>query len=463
MPEAPERLVVGGTIAALCLADALAGAGRPVRLLVPRKGVGGGFLPVQRGEVPLELGMRVLELRYEGVDEPPPLAAYRPDEDGHRPHVARVDAWVRELVGDAAVVPVDAPASYLSGRLGPELLLSSDLRGAATFVDAGDAGRIAAEAERAEAAGGPAGWLAPENRPGLWARSFTEASLHQHGPALHERLLAPFTAKIRQGGGDDVVAALRRKLWVPLFWPRTVAEAFGGRPVGFVPERPLSIVHPGGGIGPVVRALLDRVAARVPTEQYDGVRGVRRDGRAVRLTFADGREEVAEQPVLAMAAGELFAAAGIDYAPAKVRSVLAWLRVAAADLRALPGFVHVHDADVPAYRVTPGHEDPATGDRVLCVELAHDVPAEDAPARARAVLERLGILAEGAPAADLGTFAGPTFTDPTAETVQRHAAAVARWHELALPGLVVGGALTMGADSFNDQVVQGLHAAQALA
>ena len=59
MTEAREQLVVGGTVAALSAADALAAAGRPVRLLMPRKGVGGGFLPMARGGVPLELGMRV--------------------------------------------------------------------------------------------------------------------------------------------------------------------------------------------------------------------------------------------------------------------------------------------------------------------------------------------------------------------------------------------------------------------
>lgn len=463
MSEPAEQLVVGGTIAAVCAADALAARGRSVRLLLPRKGVGGGFLPVVRDGVPLELGMRVLELHYEGVGAPPPLHTYRPDEEGHRPFVGLVDQWVRDLVGDDAVVPVDAPASYVGGRLGPELLLRSDLRGAAELVSPEEGRRIAAEADEAVAAAGPAGWLSAEGRADLWARAFDEASVHQHGQTFHERFLAPFAAKIRPGGGSDVVAALRRKLWLPLFWPQTVAEAFGGRPVGFVPERPLTVVGPGGGIGPVVRALLDRVSARVRVEEYDAVSGLEAAGPALRITLGDGREEVAERPVLGLSAPELFAAAGIEYAPAKVRSVLAWVRVAEEDLRVLPGFVHVHDAEVRAYRVTAGHRDAGSGARVLCVELAHDVGPDDAPVQARSALERLGITAEGAAADVLGVFSGPTFTDPTADTASRHARAVASWHDRSLPAVVVGGALTMGADSFNEQVLQGLQTAEELA
>jgi hypothetical protein len=282
--------------------------------------------------------------------------------------------------------------------------------------------------------------------------------VHQHGPRFHELFLAPFTRKIRPGGGADVVASLRRKLWVPLFWPRTVAEAFGGQPVGFAPERPLTVVRPGG-MGPVVRALLDRLRERqVPVDTYDRLAAVAPEGPAVRLTFADGREETATRPVLGLSAGELFAAAGADHAPDRLRSVLAWVGVREDDLTELPGFVHVLDPGVPAYRITPG-ERGDDGVRVVCVELAHDVAAEDAAATAVGVLHTTGLLREGAAGSDLGVFSGPTFTDPTAANVARHAAALATWRDLRADAVVVGGAESFGADSFNEQVLQGLHAA----
>jgi hypothetical protein len=461
--SATRQVVVGGTVAALVAADALAARGRPVRLLLPRKGVGGGFMPVERDGRVLERGMRVLELRYEGTGTPPPLERYRPGEDGHRPFVALVDAWVRELVGDDQVVEIDPPASFLGGRLCPEVLVSSDLSRAAQCVPPGGARAIAAEAAAAADSSGDAGWLAPAAADRLWQTSLDDASVHQHGPTFHRHFLAPFTDKVRPAGGRDVLAALRRKLWAPLFWPRTVAEAFGDGPVGFVPDRPLTVVRPGG-MAPVVRALLRRLGERdVEIVDYDSVTRVEPAGRSARISLSDGRVETVHRPVLAMATGELFAAVGVAHAPARVRSVLAWVEVQESDLVELPGFVDVVDPEVAAYRITPGQLDHARRTRVVCVELAHDVDTGAAAEVARAALERVGIVRAGSATRDLGVFAGPTFTDPTADNLARHAEALAGVQALELDAVVVGGALAFGSDAFNEQVVQGLQAAERLA
>lgn len=452
------RTVLGGTIAALAAADALAAGGRPVRLLLPRRGVGGGFAPVERDGHRLELGMRVLELRYEGTTTPPPLDRYRPDGEGHRAFVGLVDSWVRGLVGADRIVEIDKPASFVRDRLGPEVLLTSDLTGATELVSAEDARRIAGEAAAA-AAQGPAGWLAASEQYRLWDASLDDASRHQHGRTFHERLIAPLVGKMRAGGGRDVPAALRRKLWMPLFWPETVAEVFAGRRPRFVPDRPLTVVRPGG-MGPIVEALLARLRApHVEVVPYDAVTAITQDGGRIHIALSDGRVEVAERPVIGVSSGELFGALGIPFALTKVQSVFAWVGVREADVRRLPGYVHVLDADVPAYRITPGERE-RTGTRVLCAELSFDVGKEAAAERAREALVRVGIVDEGAPTQDLGVFAGPTFTDPTADNLQRHARAIEQLQALQLPGTVIGGAQAPGADSFNEQVVQGLQAAE---
>jgi hypothetical protein len=454
-------VVVGGSLAALAAADALA-ARRPVRLLLPRRGVGGGFLPLEREGRRLELGMRALELRYEGAGVPPPLDSYRPEGDGHRPFVARVDAWVRDLVGDGALVDLPAPASYVDGRLGPELLLTSDLTGAAGLVGPAVAGRIAAEASRAAVVSGPAGWLAPEHRDRLWDVSLDEASLHQHGRTFHELFVGALSRKVRPAGGSDVVAALRRKLWVPLFWPQTLADAFAGRPPGFVPDRPLTVTT-GGGAGPVVTALLDRLVSRgVEVVHHDGLRALACEDGDLLVETADGRVERAHRPVLGVGAGELFAAVGIEHAATRVRSVIAWVEVAEDDVVQLPGVVHVLDPAVPAYRVTPGERDASTGARVLCVELCHDIATEGAVATAAAAVRRIGLVREGAAVRGLTAVAAPAFSDPTAQNRARHEAAWAAWRELDLTAVVVGGAQAFGYDSFNEQVVQGLQVAERL-
>lgn len=453
------HVVVGGTVAALAAADALGRRGRAVRLLLPRKGVGGGFMAVERGGHRLELGMRVLELRYEGTAAVPPLARYRPEGDGHRPFIGLIDAWVRELVGDGRIVDIDEPASFVGGRLGPEVLLTSDLTRARELVSAEEAGRISGEAAAAVGAHGPAGLLSPEESHRLGDTSLDDASRYQHGRTFHERLIAPLVDKMRPGGGSGVPASLRRKLWMPLFWPQTVAEAFSGGPPGFVPDRPLTVVRPGG-MGPVVEALLARLRApRIEVVPYDALAGIGQEAGRIRIELSDGRVELADRPILGVGTGELFAAAGIPFAPTKVQSVFAWVGVAESDVRRLPGYLHVLDADVPAYRITPGELDLGTGNRVLCVELSYDVAKDAAGGLARTILERVGVVREGAPTQDLGVFAGPTFTDPTVANVGQHARALERLAGLDLPATVIGGAQAFGADSFNEQVIQGLQAA----
>ncbi|WP_157519219.1 hypothetical protein [Modestobacter sp. Leaf380] len=429
-----------------------------MRLLLPRTGVGGGFMPRQRGGRSLELGLRALELDYEGTTAPP-LASYRVRDGGHRPFVSMIDAWVRDLVPPDALVELPPARMFLAGRSVPEAFISSDLTGAHRWVPGAVAHRVAAEAAARVADGGAAGWLAPSASAQLAGADLETASIHQHGPTFHRLLMEPFLAKLRPAGGRDVAAELRRKLWVPLFWPVTVAEAFGGERPAFRPHRPAVVVREGGGIGPVVVALLARLRRRgVHVHQHDGVRALAPSGSAVAITLADGTDLLATRPVLALSAGELFGALDIDYRPARVRSVIAWVAAREDDVRETPGFVHVVDADVPAYRVTPAPADDS-GTRVFCVELAHDVAEGAAAEVAAAVVTRLGLVREGTQLVDVAVFAGPTFADPTADTLRAHRAAAEQLAGLELPAAVLGGALAFGSDTFNEQVVQGLHVA----
>jgi hypothetical protein len=95
---AEPLVVAGGSIAALVAADAALRAGRPVELLVPERGVGGGFLPVTVGGRRLGLGVRLLEIDREDAGDPPPLSAYRPGPSSHAPYVRLVASWVEGLV-----------------------------------------------------------------------------------------------------------------------------------------------------------------------------------------------------------------------------------------------------------------------------------------------------------------------------------------------------------------------------
>lgn len=451
--------VTGGSIAALACADTFAAAGLSVRLLLPRKGAGGGFAPMRREGRGLELGVRLFELAYEGVEEDdiPPLADYEPAIGHHRAYTPLVRRWVQERAGDR-LVQADRPRMVLDGHVVDDLLFTTDATVLRHALGDEERAAIRAEAEVAAAAQGDAGPLADDRADELAGMSLQDASLACHGPTFHGRFAEPYAGKI-VGGTHDVLATLRRKAWVPLFWPRTLAEACGDGPVSFHPDRPFHGLT-GGGAGQIVDLLLDRLRAhpRVEVREVGALEHVApANGSGVRMDFADTGTIFARRPVIANAPSELFAAAGIDYTPEKARTVIVWLDVAASDLLWIPGLLNVVDRADPIVRVSSGGWSATADHRILTVELAHDTDPKAAVPAVIASLKRYGILAEGASPEVAMAVAAPTFALPTADNVARFDRAHDQFIGLGLDADLAGGVTDFGADAFNEQVVQALH------
>jgi hypothetical protein len=468
--RAGETVVVGGTWAALVAADALATAGEPVRLLLPHRGVGGGFAPRVVHGRSLELGLRVLELGHEAAPaaaDVPPLRDHDPAGTGHVPYLPLVDAYVRALAGPD-LVRLAPSATAVAGRLADDLFLTADPQGVRSALSADQRRRAAAELRDVWGTAGPGAPEAPVAAgPGALgdgtARTLAEASLANHGPTVHHALVAPFAAKVVAGGADAVLAAARRRIWTPVLWPRSTWEACAGVPFGFRPARPQHGIR--GGVGVLVDRLLERLAhdERVTIETPGRLAGVApaRDGD-VRLRFAAAPDVVARRPVLATPAAELFAAAGVAYAPVRARTVVAWVEVADEHVRVAPPVVHVVDPAIDALRITAPVA-PAgvpAGRTLFCVELRHDLPEASIAVAARAGLERTGLVGEAAPAALVDGLSARTFPLPTRATAAAFAAARAAFDDAGIEADVVGGATGLTGDYLNEQIVAGLACAE---
>lgn len=455
---AEAQVVAGGSIAALVAADAALRAGRRVELLLPERGVGGGFLPMPAAGRRLPLGVRLLEIDREDASPPPPLAAYRPGPTGHAPFVRLVADWVDELV-DGRLAEVGRPAMAVGDRLTDDIYFTVDLDRVREALSREEARRTAAEAAAARRAGGDAGVLG-DGRD-LLACSLEDASRANHGGTFHDRFIAPMCAKIHPGGAAAVPAALRRKVWMPLFHPATLERAAAGRPTGYRPRRPFHTVVPGG-MAAVVEALLARIrrSSGVTITSVGPLAEARADGGRAHLRFADGVERRVARPVIGVAAQELFPALGAPYAPARVPMAIAWAEVDEGDLLALPSLVHAPDPAVAAFRVSAA-EPPAPGRRLLVVELRHDVAEEGIDAAARESLRAIGLVREGARIDVVHRLRGLGAPDPSAAALRAFEQARSRAAEAGLPAEVVGGASAFGADAFNEQVVQGLRAEEA--
>src|SRR4051794_4471270 len=180
----------------------------------------------------LQLGVRVLELAYEDDGSVPPLADYEPGSNGHRPYAPLIRSWVEDLVGDR-LREVAAPRVSLGGELLDDYLFTVDLTGVPPALHEDERRRVADEAAAAVRELGDAGVLAGD----LGDTDLAAASIANHGRTFHDRFIEPLAAKFVRGGTASILAAWRRKAWMPLFWPRTVHEAFAGGTTSFRPGR----------------------------------------------------------------------------------------------------------------------------------------------------------------------------------------------------------------------------------
>lgn len=452
--------MVGGSIAALVAADALAAQGEDVRLLLPERGIGGGFAPIRRDGRELELGVRLLELTYEGVPEQiPPLRDYQPGIGGHRPYAHLIESWIRELLGEA-LVEVERPRMIFDDRLVDDLYFTTDARVLRGALSSNERELIAAEAlAAAVAADSGAGVLDPARAAELATLSTAEASRRNHGLRFHQRFVAPLADKIVTDGAERVLAAYRRKIWVPLFWPVTVAQACGEGDVDFSPSRPFHTVSSNAG-GGLLEALQRRLRSRgVRTEVAGRLESLARCGGSVEMSFSGGGLFVAEQPIIGPAPGEVFASAGATYAPEQARSVICWVEAEPEDLSWTPSLLNIVDPEIPALRVSSGGRG-APGTQLLTIELRHDLPEREIASAAVSSLIRTGVVGADAELHVVMSAAAPTFAVPTQKTFEDFARAQDAVATLEIDAEIVGGAAGFAADALGEQIIQGLRAAE---
>lgn len=454
-------VVVGGSIGALVAALHTARLGRRVDLLVPGGRLGGGFRDLEVDGRRLRTGIRLLELTY--GDEvvaagavTPSLDTYEPGPSGHVPHMAAVRRTILDLV-DGEVHEAPTPLLARGGRVGNDVHMTADLRHLPAVLTAGELAEVAAEAAAIEAVRGPGGVLT-DPLADLWALPLDAASLANHGPTFHRLVVEPVAAKVLGTGSADIATALRRKAWLALFHPRTLREAATGSTVGYRPRRPFH-VDASGGCSAVVDALVQavddhpRIARRATARLVDA-------RRAGRLRFEDGDEVVSERPIVALPAAEVAAAVGVDHAVAPAMVRVTWVEVAADDVLETPSAVLLADADVAAYRLGVGGVG-RPGTVVFAIE--HGVGPAVGPEEVGRALRSAGVVRPGARWHQVHQVTAAAGPSPSTSAAAAAAAALAAVADRAPWLQRIGGAAAVGADSWNEQVVGGLHAAHRVA
>jgi hypothetical protein len=459
------QVVVGGSIASLVATDQLARRGRRVELHLPERGVGGGFMPIETARRRLDLGARLIELSYDDeVGVPPPLDRYQAGPHGHRPYLALIDELVRELAGDD-LVTVRAPEVSVDRRRIRDYVLNGDLSGLVEVVPDVELAAMADQAAARLEAEGPRGVFDPAREAERWSRTFADVSRAHAGELFHNRFIESLAAKILPGGSESVVAALHRKIWLPLFHPLTVWQACIGE-LAYQPDRLMYSVD-GAGMGEVVKRLLDRVTASesVQIEQSGALLGLDADGDsgAVILRFEDGSRTVT-QPVVGVGAEELFAATGVVFEPERVVATMVWVDVPADQAADVPSVLFATESDLGVFRITENLADRRSGHRTFCCEVDHrHADAAAWPDLVAEALVALGVVVADARLEQVAAASRPAYLTPSPANLAAFATARQDFEARHVPAVVVGGATAFAADTFNEQVVQGLAAAEAVA
>lgn len=455
--------IVGSSVGCLATALQLAERGRRVRLFLQKGREGGSFHGLQVDGRDLDLGVRLFELDYEDAPaERLPLADFDRDRHNHRPFIDAVASFIRRFIGDD-LRRVEAEM-LVAGRRGRCIHFTTDLTGLPDLLDTGDREAMRAQIEAILRDPTVKDWrFQPGHQARLDGVDLATASLDNHGALFHERFVRRHCAR-QTSGWAQTIASERRKLWMALFHPLTLAEALDRRAPSFRPYRPFYRAR----AGLFIERLLDALHRSALVEIVPVGRLVRfaNGGDTAILDFAGigdaaGRsiEITANQSILGFTGEELFSAAGIAYAPERIRSGVAWVEIPESEILYWPALLSIHDEDISILRVSTTSDGAPQGWRIATIETGSEAPSLEA---IRAELEAIGLVSSGATTRLVKSFHGPAQVAATFDNRTRFATALGGFAQLGWNGTVLGPARRFGFESVNDQIVEALHTAEAL-
>lgn len=429
--------VVGGSIAGLAAAIVAARAGRLVDLYLEPARVGGSFAGITAAGRRFDLGCRLFELEYEASPHTP----FDSDCGTHRPLIQDIAAFISGILGDD-LRPAAEPEIWINATRTRCPLMTTNLADFPAALAPADLEVIRAELAHARFA-----------EPGADLRS---ASIAQHGARLHDRLIEPLCLKQTPAWGD-IPAVHRRKLWMALFHPETLRQAFHHNPMAFRPHRPFTTTRHGTAHPFVDR--LHQAACNEPGITCIPVASLTRLGcgadGALTLHFGSGAHVVLSggATVLALPPEQLFRAAGAVYAPDRLTAAILWVDVPEADLLTLPSSLLVCDPALAPFRISGAGCTP-DGHRTLAIEFGAAVPCLEAAVTA---LRATGVVRDRAVIRPVHQVVAPAQVAPTAANQLRFNQAFAHLQTLGPRCAVLGNARRFGWDSLNDQLADAIH------
>ena len=451
-----EPLLIGNNVALLVAAVELERRGRRPTLITDGKPLGGHFAGARIGEARFDIGMVQLE-KIAPTAAQAQLATYDPRQRNDWTRFAdRAAAW---LDACEPLVRAPTPQCLVEGRWLPDYLIANRLDGLCG---------VQVEAPPHLERDDPR-HASHKTTGALYERlSYADAARANHGDELHARFIEPFVRKLTGHGSDVLLARYHRAAWAPLYYPETLAAAMRGEATG-IDEYPFW-TNRTGCVGDLVARLCDRVSGsgcvRVVTEPLSSLLAA--EGRWC-VTTPSGRM-ASDRIALGLAVERARALLGLAPLPAPLAAsvVVMFCLVRSEAIRRHTSCLMVVDEAFATYRLTDqdalAGRDPAWHRVVVeaspdsLLQLANGEAPQDV--LLRELHQLLSLKGDDAVQMLKTMTARNALALPTADEVDRSAAAHDELAAVAPGAQLTGGLLGYGAMSMNDQIIQGLKMAE---
>ncbi len=451
-----EPLLIGNNMALLVAAVELVRRGRRPTLITDGKPLGGHFAGAQIGEARFDVGMVLLE-KLAPTAAHARLNTYDPLQRNDWTRFAdRAAAW---LDACEPLVRAPTPECLVEGRFVPDYLITNRL----------DVFRGANVASPPQLGRDDPRHATHKNTGAAYEQlSYADAAQANHGDALQARFIEPFVRKLTGHGSEVLLARYHRAAWAPLYYPETLTAALRGDPIG-IDEYPFWTSHTGC-IGDLVARLCDQVSnsdrVRIVAEPTTSLQHDE-DGWCATTASGSVTSDRLALGLTVERARALFGLAPLS-APLAASVVVMFCLVRAEAIHRHTACLMVVDEALATYRLT---DQDALADRDppwhrVVVEASPDSLLYLANGRTQqdillSELRQLLSLAGDDAVQVLKTVtARNALVLPTAEEIDRSAAAHTELASIAPGARLTGGLLGYGATSMNDQIIQGLKMAE---
>lgn len=391
--------IVGSNAAALFFLDMVSGK---YPILFSKCGqLGSGWAGIVHEKYLLDLGQRYFELDFENRET---LSIDKFDADSsQRDFIHIIDKYIRSKGHELERIKVE---TYFRKSIVACPMETADIRGVASKFSFQEKKQIQSELANRDVAS-----KFEMSRVGYQSFKAEQFDLknmmmHNHGSTFNKIVLEPFVKKFGVDLGD-VPLKLRRKLWLPLFYPDTILQNCAGNISEFEPFRPHFRIK-GKSTSFFIRDIIDKLRindsalsrALAPDQNLD-YQDVLSNQKLENVFVCGSIESIAKS-------------LGVKIAIKKKKIRVVWLETNNNDVLRHIDYLSVIDGDIPFLRLSSSSMSDNLMKQVLCVEtFDQKTSAEDLII----YIKEMGIIKNKAVVKKIKELTAPVIDEPTFESL----------------------------------------------